>query len=70
MHAHGAVHLTTFTVVSRLACATRFTLVSTHYIDYYSIQINFNMGADGSPWVWVMGEHKDDLSYKELVSPL
>ena len=25
------------------------------------------MAADGNPWVWVMGEHKDDLSYEELV---
>ncbi len=32
-------------------------------------QVNFLQGTDGSvPWVWVMGEHKDDLSYEELVS--
>ena len=32
-----------------------------------SIQINFTLGSDGNPWVWVMGEHKDDLPYNELV---
>ena len=30
-------------------------------------QIRFLHGADGQPWVWVMGEHKDDLPYAELV---
>ena len=25
-------------------------------------------GADEKPWVWVMGEHKDDLPYDKLVS--
>ena len=32
-----------------------------------SPQINFLLGADGEPWVWVMGEHLNDLSYEELV---
>ena len=31
-------------------------------------QVNFLKGSDGNPWVWVMGEHKDDLPYHELVS--
>lgn len=32
-------------------------------------QVKFLQGTDGNvPWVWVMGEHKDDLSYEELVS--
>lgn len=33
------------------------------------LQVKFLQGTDGNvPWVWVMGEHKDDLSYEELVS--
>lgn len=24
-------------------------------------------GSDGKVWVWVMGEHKDDLSLEELI---
>jgi len=31
------------------------------------VQINFLLGSDGEPWVWVMGEHPDDLPYQELV---
>ncbi|XP_011403562.1 PREDICTED: SH2 domain-containing protein 4B-like [Amphimedon queenslandica] len=30
-------------------------------------KINFLEGSDGRPWVWVMGEHPDDLPYEELV---
>ena len=33
----------------------------------YHAQISFLRGADGQPWVWVMGEHKNDLPYAELV---
>jgi SH2 domain-containing protein 4A len=29
--------------------------------------VKFREGADGKPWVWVMGEHPDDLLYEELV---
>ena len=52
-------------------------LYSSHKMEFYcdeSIivstlkQIQFLQGADGNPWVWVMGEHKNDLSYEELVS--
>lgn len=25
------------------------------------------MGSDGEPWVWVMGEHPDDLSIEEIL---
>ena len=31
------------------------------------MQINFLLGSDQNPWVWVMGEHPDDLPYEELV---
>ncbi len=31
------------------------------------LQINFLVGSDGKPWVWVMGEHARDLPYEELV---
>ena len=24
-------------------------------------------GSDGNPWVWVMGEHHNDLPYEQLV---
>lgn len=30
-------------------------------------KIDFLKGADGQPWVWVMGEHAADLPYEELV---
>ena len=30
-------------------------------------QVGFLHGADGNPWVWVMGDHSSDLSYEELV---
>ena len=33
-------------------------------------QINFLLGSDSKPWVWVMGEHKDDLPYDEIVSKI
>ena len=29
------------------------------------LQINFLLGADRNPWVWVMGEHPDDFPYEE-----
>lgn len=25
------------------------------------------LGADGEPWVWVMGEHEDDLSIEDIL---
>lgn len=25
------------------------------------------MGSDGEPWVWVMGEHSDDLRIEEIL---
>ncbi len=31
------------------------------------VQIGFLLASDGQPWVWVMGEHRDDLPYEELV---
>ena len=31
------------------------------------MQIDFLLASDGNPWVWVMGEHKDDLPYDEIV---
>lgn len=39
--------------------------------NYYvplKLQINFLLGSDRKPWVWVMGEHEDDLPYDEIVS--
>ena len=35
---------------------------------YARIQINFLLGSDRQPWVWVMGEHPDDTPYEELVA--
>ena len=32
------------------------------------VQVGFALGGDGEPWVWVMGEHRDDLPYEQLVS--
>lgn len=29
--------------------------------------VSFLRGADGEPWVWVMGEHKDDKSIEEIL---
>lgn len=29
--------------------------------------VNFLQGSDGEPWVWVMGEHKDDKSIEEIL---
>lgn len=29
--------------------------------------VQFLKGADGEPWVWVMGEHKDDKSIEEIL---
>lgn len=34
---------------------------------WFCLQIDFMVGSDGHPWVWVMGEHKDDLPYDEIV---
>ncbi|KAL5457707.1 hypothetical protein EMCRGX_G034994 [Ephydatia muelleri] len=31
-------------------------------------KINFLLGSDRQPWVWVMGEHPDDTPYEELVA--
>lgn len=30
-------------------------------------QVSFREGSDGEPWVWVMGEHKDDKSIEEIL---
>ena len=30
-------------------------------------QVDFLMGSDGEPWVWVMGEHPDDLRIEEIL---
>ncbi|KAJ9591981.1 hypothetical protein L9F63_001493 [Diploptera punctata] len=30
-------------------------------------QVDFLLGSDGEPWVWVMGEHPDDLSIDEIL---
>lgn len=30
-------------------------------------QVSFQEGQDGEPWVWVMGEHKDDKSIDEIL---
>jgi len=30
-------------------------------------QVDFLMGSDGEPWVWVMGEHPDDLSIEVIL---
>lgn len=30
-------------------------------------QVSFRQGLDGEPWVWVMGEHKDDKSIEEIL---
>ena len=43
-----------------------FLLVICYF--YFVLQINFLMGSDQQPWVWVMGEHQDDTSYEELVA--
>ena len=29
--------------------------------------VNFLKGEDGSEWVWVMGEHQDDLSIEDIL---
>lgn len=29
--------------------------------------VNFLMGSDGEPWVWVMGEHEDDKSIEKIL---
>ena len=29
--------------------------------------VGFKAGGDGQPWVWVMGEHKDDRSIEEII---
>lgn len=29
--------------------------------------VDFRVGDDGEPWVWVMGEHPDDLSIEEIL---
>lgn len=29
--------------------------------------MDFLKGADGCEWVWVMGEHKNDLSIEEII---
>ncbi|KAK2161911.1 hypothetical protein NP493_1551g00034 [Ridgeia piscesae] len=29
--------------------------------------VGFKAGCDGQPWVWVMGEHKDDRSIEEII---
>ncbi len=31
-------------------------------------QIDFLLASDGKPWVWVMGEHKDDTPYDAIVN--
>lgn len=30
-------------------------------------KVDFLLGKDGSEWVWVMGEHKNDLSIDEIL---
>lgn len=30
-------------------------------------KVNFLLGTDGEPWVWVMGEHKDDRTIEEIL---
>lgn len=30
-------------------------------------KVDFLQGADGCEWVWVMGEHKNDLSIEEIL---
>lgn len=30
-------------------------------------KVDFLLGADGSEWVWVMGEHKDDKSVEQIL---
>jgi len=30
-------------------------------------KVDFLLGADGHPWVWVMGEHKDDKTIDEIL---
>lgn len=30
-------------------------------------KVSFMLGSDGNPWVWVMGEHHNDLPYEQLV---
>jgi SH2 domain-containing protein 4A len=30
-------------------------------------EVDFLMGSDGEPWVWVMGEHPDDLSIEVIL---
>lgn len=30
-------------------------------------KVDFLKGRDGSEWVWVMGEHKDDLSIEQIL---
>jgi hypothetical protein len=29
--------------------------------------VDFLTGADGCEWVWVMGEHKNDISVEEIL---
>lgn len=32
------------------------------------LQVDFLLASDKKPWVWVMGEYKDDLPYDEIVN--
>jgi len=29
--------------------------------------VNWLLGKDSKPWVWVMGDHPDDLSIEEII---
>lgn len=62
---------TTGALTRRIGGIDNLNAPQCHCINYsgYPWQVKFLQGTDGNvPWVWVMGEHKDDLSYEELVS--
>ena len=48
-------------------CVICRIIISSPYLYTHHTQIGFLHGADGQPWVWVMGEHRNDLPYAELV---
>ena len=39
-------------------------LIRTHFLAH---SVNFLLGEDQNPWVWVMGDHPDDKSVDELL---
>lgn len=48
-------------------CFSRHLFTTLLKIYCHHQQIQFLLGSDGQPWTWVMGEHRDDLPYDELI---